>query len=99
MQIARLTAPSIVKDKAGGLDPLEPMDHPAIHLLHRDAWPDGAAPWRMGVPIVDVDAVGPIGRFSEANDYSGLHMDGVQINGRIRVIICLWRTPRNCKPL
>jgi hypothetical protein len=38
-------------------------------------------------------------RIHDAVSYNGLHMNGVQMSGSLRVITRLRRTPRNCKPL
>lgn len=63
-QVAGLTTVVVVEHQVRGLDAGEPVNEPAVRFpRHRRAGPERGLRGWPGVPVVNVDGVGPVGGF------------------------------------
>ena len=82
-QVAGLPALTVAENQAGGFDTIEPVDEPTIiDGHHGHSRPVGAGTPRLSVPVMDMDAIRPIGGFLETNSqFSHSEDSGTGVTG------------------
>ena len=69
LKITGLPSLSIVEDEVRGVDVIKPIDEPAVGFSrHRHSRPVGGVTARVGIPVVEVNAVGPVGGLLEMHN-------------------------------